>query len=469
MTKLTLQLMGIPQVSTPDIPDIRLPTKKSQALLIYLASPPGVQRSRDQLAGLLWGRSAQDQARSSLRQNLARLRKSLGAAKDAIVADGQHISLSPECIDVDTARLERLLSTPHVTELAGAAELFGGEFASGVDINEEAFDEWISNERRRISELAVSGLSRLLGHYEEQEDFGNAAGIACKLLSADPLQEGVHQSLMRSLAHEHRYEAALLQYKQCRDLLWKELGIRPGDDTRLLYKEITRHREAHRHVPNAPAVETDDLIRVLDNRRLKEVAVTPDLPPQLQGLDLRTPQRPSILILPFDNLTGSTEDDHLAEGIRIDIQAALVKITGIFLIAAGSANAMRGRDCISAGNAVGVRYVLQGSLRRSGQTLRISAELVDVHSDNAIWTDSYDRQFDDGFDVQDDIIREIITALDVTLLRGEQAAVWHKTLKDRDTLECFYKGVHEFFKMGKEPILRARRYFETVDKKQPDV
>ncbi len=274
---------------------------------------------------------------------------------------------------------------------------------------------------------------------------------------------------MRALAHQQRYETALQQYKHCRDLLRKELGIDPGEDTRALREEIARNREAQRHAPNAPAVETEGLIRVLGNKRPKEAAKGLELPQQLQGLDLSVPERPSIVILPFDNLTGYDENGHLAEGIRIDIQAALVKITGIFLIAAGSANAMRGRDALVAGEALGVRYALQGSLRRSGSMLRISTELIDVQGGNAIWTETYDRHFDDGFDVQDTIIEKIITALDVRLLRGEQAAVWHKTLKDRDALECFYKGVQEFFKLGKKPNQRARKYFEAVEKKQPTV
>jgi DNA-binding SARP family transcriptional activator/TolB-like protein len=469
MTKLTLQLLGEPRVSIPETAGLRLPTKKSLALLVYLASPPGMPRSRDELAGLLWGRSAQDQARSSLRQNLARLRKALGSAKDAIKADARNIELDAEYVEIDTTRFEGLLAGSDITALTDAVELISGEFARSLHINEEGFDEWMETERRRISELAVSGLTRLLHHYEEHKDFDLAAVIACKLLAFDPLQEIVHQSLMRALAHQHRYESALQQYKQCRDVLRKELGIEPGDDTTALCEEIARHRQSQDHAPSAPAVETEGLIRVLGANRSKQASEASDLPPQLLGLDLSIPARPSIVILPFDNLTGDDESGYLSEGIRIDIQAALVKITGIFLIAAGSANAMRGRDGLSAGNALGVNYVLQGSLRRSGSKLRISTELIDIQSGSAIWTDSYDRQFNDGFEVQDDIIREIITALDVKLLRGEQAAVWHKTLKDRDALEFFYKGIQEFFKMGKDPILRARKYFEAVDKKQPDV
>lgn len=469
MTILNLRLLGTPLISTADNQDVRLPTKKSQALLVYLASPPGVAHSRDQLSGLLWGLSAQEQARTSLRQNLARLRKSLGSAKDIISADAQQIKLVPELVETDTAVLEGLLSRPDIESLETAANLIKGEFASGLHINEDSFDEWIENERRRISDLTISALDRLLHHHENQNDDDKAAVIARKLLTIDPLQERVHQSLMRALAQQERFESALQQFKMCEDLLRKELDIAPNNETVALRDEIARRREGVRHVQNAPAVETKGLIRSMNGKFIKDIMPGANFPPQLQGLDLTVPERPSMVILPFSNLTDDPKNDHLAEGIRVDIQAALVKITGIFLIAAGSANAMRGRDSLSAGKALGVRYVLQGSLRRSAANLRISTELIDTQAGNATWTETYDRKLDDGFEVQDEIIQEIITALDVKLLRGEQAAVWHKTLKDRDALEYFYKGLQEFFKLQKDSMLRARKLFETVDKKQPQV
>ena len=124
---------------------------------------------------------------------------------------------------------------------------------------------------------------------------------------------------------------------------------------------------------------------------------------------------------------------------------------------------------MTVGDALGVRYVLQGSIRRSGSQLRISAELIDVREGHATWTETYDRLFTDGFEVQDEIIGNIVKSLDVKLLRGEQAAVWHKTLTNRDALESFYKGVGEFFKMQKDSMARARQAFEAVDRMQPKI
>lgn len=469
MTTLRIQLLGEPCISVTGQSDVRLPTRKAQALLIYLACPPGVARSRDHLAGLLWSRNADEQARTNLRQNLSRLRKSLGSAKEAVVADAHEIELISDIVETDTSTFEGLVQQSDVASWEAAAALLNGEFAAGFNINEPGFEEWIAVERRRVSELAIGTLGRLLKHYEAENDHDNAAATARKLLAMDPLQEPVHQSLMRALANQDRFEAALQQYKICRDLLRKELDIDPGDGIRSLNDEISRRRAAVRHVPNAPAVETEGLIRVLGEGRSDAKTLAPNLPPQLQGLNLSAPERPSIVILPFNNLTTDAGQEHLAEGVRIDIQAALVKITGIFLIAAGSANAVRGYDAQTAGHALGVRYALQGSIRRAGSILRISAELIDVEDGQAIWTETYDRQFDDGFEVQDEIVAKIIIALDVKLLRGEHAAVWHKTLKNRDALENFYKGVQEFFKLQKDSMVRARRAFEAVDRIQPNV
>ena len=136
MAILQISLLGEPRISAADDCAIRLPTKKAQALLIYLASPLGVAHSRDQLAGLLWSRNAEEQARTNLRQNLARLRKSLGDAKSVITADAHRIALSAEQVETDIVTFEGLLARGDVAALEAATELLRGEFAAGLHINE---------------------------------------------------------------------------------------------------------------------------------------------------------------------------------------------------------------------------------------------------------------------------------------------------------------------------------------------
>lgn len=180
------------------------------------------------------------------------------------------------------------------------------------------------------------------------------------------------------------------------------------------------------------------------------------------------PDRPSIVILPFRNLTGDPQQDHIADGLRIDIQNALVKVSGVFLIAVGSAHAFRDNTAEVACRHLGVRYALDGSVRRAGNRVRIVLDLTDGSSGQIVWAESFDRTLDDLFDLMDEITGRVLTAMNVTLVAGEPARVWHKTLKDLTSLEALYKGVFQFFKMTPEALANARRHFETVARNHPE-
>ena len=175
------------------------------------------------------------------------------------------------------------------------------------------------------------------------------------------------------------------------------------------------------------------------------------------------------MLLPFRNLSGDEQQDFLVEGLRIDIQSALTKVSGVFMIAAGAANALRGATPEDASAAVGVRYVLQGSVRTAGNRVRGAVELTDAAADEVVWAEQFDRILDDSFELQDEITARVLTAMNVKLVAGEQAKVWHKTLKDLKALEIFYKGIHAFFRMDRDEMVRARQYFETVAKMHPEV
>jgi len=193
------------------------------------------------------------------------------------------------------------------------------------------------------------------------------------------------------------------------------------------------------------------------------------LPRRLQKSKLQEPNKPSIILLPFRNLSGDEQQDFLAEGLRIDIQNALTKVSGIFLIAAGAANALRGVTPEDASAGVGVRYVLQGSIRTAGNRVRVAAELTDAAANEVVWAEQFDRILDDSFELQDEITARVLTAMNVKFVAGEQAKVWHRTLKDPKALEIFYKGIHAFFRMDRDEMVRARQQFETVAKMHPEV
>ena len=117
---------------------------------------------------------------------------------------------------------------------------------------------------------------------------------------------------------------------------------------------------------------------------------------------------------------------------------------------------------------MGVRYALEGSVRRAGNRVRISTTLTDTVLGEIVWAEQFDRELDDAFEVIDEVIGRILTAMNVKLVAGEPARVWHKALRDLRSLEAFYHGIHEFFKMDKSSLSDARRHFELVARLHPE-
>jgi adenylate cyclase len=191
-------------------------------------------------------------------------------------------------------------------------------------------------------------------------------------------------------------------------------------------------------------------------------------PARLEGVVPPLPDRPSIVILPFRNLTGTVEDDYLADGLRIDIQNALVKVSGLFLIAVGTAVAFRENSARMAARHLGVRYVLNGSVRRAGNRVRIALDLTDDATKQIVWAESFDRTANDLFILMDEITGRVLTAMNVKLVAGEPARIWHKTLKDLNSLEALYSGVYQFFRMTRDAMSDARQKFETVARNHPE-
>lgn len=178
---------------------------------------------------------------------------------------------------------------------------------------------------------------------------------------------------------------------------------------------------------------------------------------------------PSIAILPFKTAGADLEQAIFADGLRFDIQNALVKIAGLLLIGVATTNTYRNKAVAppQAGAEMGARWVLEGLVQRSGQRARVHVSLTEASSGQVAWSEHYDCVPDEGFDTQDQIAERIVTALDVKLMSGEQARVWRKTIKHPRAREHFYRGVHEFMKGQKEANAVARENFEEVARLVP--
>jgi DNA-binding SARP family transcriptional activator len=243
MARLTLTLFGGFQVRLGAGPFLTLPTKKVQALLAYLALPPGRPHARDKLAAMLWGELSQGHARNSLRQALFALRQAMAPVRPAgLGVEGATITLHAEAVDVDAMRFEQLVSARTPEALAQAVELYRGDLLDGLSLQEPPFEEWLMGERERLRELAIEAHAALLAAQRTAGAVEAALQTGLRLIALDPLQEPVHRTLMRLYGQLGRRAAALRQYQVCVSMLRRELGVEPEADTRRLYQDILRQR-----------------------------------------------------------------------------------------------------------------------------------------------------------------------------------------------------------------------------------
>jgi TolB-like protein/Flp pilus assembly protein TadD len=187
--------------------------------------------------------------------------------------------------------------------------------------------------------------------------------------------------------------------------------------------------------------------------------VTENLGPP-EGLHL--PALQTIAVLPFANISTDPENAYFCEGLAEELLNALSRIEGIKVAARTSAFALGGKNASinEIGVALGVKSILQGSVRRSGNRLRITAQLVNASDGYHLWSERYDREMRDIFDVQDEITLAVVNALKVQLLGAEKAAVLKRHTDNTEAYHLYLKGRYFWFKSAPQEFRKSRDYFQ---------
>jgi adenylate cyclase len=174
------------------------------------------------------------------------------------------------------------------------------------------------------------------------------------------------------------------------------------------------------------------------------------------------PDKPSIIVLPFDNLSGDPEQQYFSDGIADDIAADLSKLSGLVVIARNSALVYRGRaiKVQEVSRELEVRYVLQGSVRKVGNRVRIVIQLIDGHTGAQLWAERYDRELIDIFAVQDEVATQIVSALAVTLTQGEQRRLQRKDTDNLEAYDNYLRGRQLVFQRSTRAVEEARPLLE---------
>ena len=182
-------------------------------------------------------------------------------------------------------------------------------------------------------------------------------------------------------------------------------------------------------------------------------------PALLEKMALPLSDKPSIAVLPFDNLSGNPEQEYFSDGLTEEIITALSKTPKVFVIARHSAFIYKGKSVKvqKVGRELGVRYVLEGSVRKAGDKVRITAQLIDATTGKHLWAERYDRNLRDIFAIQDEITLAIIKAMQVELTKGEMADLTGRGTKNLDAYLKALQAQEQWWRMDKQGTLKARQ------------
>ncbi|UCE51133.1 MAG: tetratricopeptide repeat protein [Desulfobacterales bacterium] len=201
--------------------------------------------------------------------------------------------------------------------------------------------------------------------------------------------------------------------------------------------------------------DEDYLNRLIDAMRK---AGLPERPPLIM------PDKPSIAVLPFDNMSGDPEQEYFCNGIADQIINSIAKIPYIMVIARNSSFAYKGKsvNVQQIARDLGVRYILEGSLQRDNENVRINAQLIDAETGGHLWAENYDRKLDDIFSVQDEICKSIMVALQVKLTTGEQARMGAETVSIKAYEKYLKAGEHYIYRTKEDNLVARQLYQEAI-------
>ena len=447
---LTLKLLGTPAVeSDGELVTGRAAQGHRLALLAMLALARGRPVARDRITALLWPESPTDRVRHQLSDALYIVRSALGA--DVVRSTGDDLGLNADVVTSDVGTFEQLLDDG---ALERAVESFTAPLLDGFHLPDGGeFERWLDGERARLAQRYTGALESLAEASERQGDYAAAEKWSRRLAAHDPYSGRVALRLMRALDAAGDRAGALRHARIHEALLREEFEAEP-DPAVTAFAERLRVDPRERAVPErATMLAKPTKGREPSPEPPASVASTPASRAPSASRSSRTsrtwrtlgyaaattvillvvaliwkrnvPRAPtatapaarSLAVLPFVNMSSDPANVYFSDGLSEEIITALSRIDGLRVAARTSSFALRDDklDVRVIGDTLGVEAVLEGSIRKEGNRLRVTAQLIDSETGYHIWTRDYDREVADVIAVQDEIAREIASALELRL------------------------------------------------------
>jgi TolB-like protein/DNA-binding SARP family transcriptional activator len=450
--------------------------RKTRALLACLCLAQGERVSRSRLIGLLWDRSADAQARMSLRQSLSELNSIVNRHVPGLVDIGRDsVQLDVRKCWVDALAILEAGADATV-DSGNLVQPYSERLLEDLDGITASFDQWLVAERTRFEDRVRKILEAELERLTEQNARPELrAAAARRLIDFEPTHEGAVRSLMKVFAQMGDRAQAVREFERCRQVLERMLDLPPSKETVAVYEAIRVEAPelAAPAVPDGPELPPSE---VWDSGSPQPSPVTWEI--KRQGDAALVPTSPaghdpkhglSIAVLPFRNLTDDSAHHFVAEGLVEDLIEALSRVPNFFVISRLSTLAFRNQDRHprEIGNVLGVRYVISGSLRVLEDRLRLTIELTDAQQGAALWLSKFDERFSDLFEVQDRLCETIVGKIAPYLHAAELNRIRVKRPDSLEAYELFLRAQENMHNSSRAVFETSQALFDAALAKEP--
>jgi len=472
-----IYLVGTMRAVAPGGADFLPRARKTRALLAYLCLAQGERVSRSRLIGLFWERSADAQARMSLRQSLSELNSVVNRHVPGLVEIGRDsVRLDVGKCWVDALAILGASADP-TADSSNLVQPYSERLLEDFDGITPSFDHWLAAERShfedRVRKILETELDRLIEQNAKPEI---RAAAARRLINFEPTHEGAARHLMTAFAQMGDRAQAIREFERCRQALQTVLDLPPSKETTALYEAI---RTDATELEFSAISARPSAVELIENGAGGSPALSParwTIEKQGDsivaasydaGHELR--REPSIAVLPFRNLTGDPAHDFVAEGLVEDLIEALSRVPNFFVISRLSTLAFKNQDRHprEIGNVLGVRYVLSGSVRVLGDRLRLTTELTDAQLGAALWFSKLDERFFDLFEVQDRLSEMIVRKVAPYLHAAEMNRIRVKRPDSLEAYDLFLRAQENMHNSSRTVFETSEALFDAAIAKDP--
>jgi DNA-binding SARP family transcriptional activator/TolB-like protein len=461
-----LRLIGQMEAWTVASENVLPAGRKTRALLAAIALSGPRPALRGRLAELLWSRRPEEQARASLRQEIHRLLEVLAPAKtDVLQVTRDHLSLTPGAVWIDVDEVMRA-----TTAEPASLSLLDGELLEDLVGIDPTFDMWLTAERERLRDRARGVAEALL---RDQDNPDTIIPAAHRLLQIDRAHEGAWRALMRAHAEQGERGMAIQAYDRCRAVLADLLDAAPSAETQKLLTEI-------RGPSSTPAGSASNArLPVRSQPQTSEPWPIASNGPEGAAADGETPAKEERLprggahvgVLPMLCVGLSEEDSYLGPGLADEITTALSRFRWMFVVSSSSLTrfAQDNRDEAAIRRAFGIDFLLDGTVQRSRNKLRITLRLLDLRAGNqVVWARRFDRQADDLLSVQDEIAAEVVAQIDPEILLIEAKRSAGRPRVDSTAYDLVLRSIPLMTRFERESFWQAGEYLAQAIALEPD-